>query len=334
MVELPVHAQLSGLQLQLFCSNTTLDEGHVNSIRQVAVKEALANHRAALTNLKAGNITHFTSPFRRKSRSWSLGLDPTQLKWNKVLPASNFGRLRVAEPEFLQKTYTSQPRVTRDKYNRYHLVLVEDPIEPVVCDLDMNNPVMAIDPGVRTRHAVFSTRHGGETLDIGAGDVQKIVRLAKQVDKKISESTQDSCNHQKRRRLLKQRLKLTARIADLKKEMDYQTIAFLQKNARCVLLPPFKVHSMANRLHHKIARKLMCWGHGLFKARLLQKASRSALQVMIVPEHYISKTCGGCGRLDQQLGGKKQYDCSSCGFKADRDHNGARNIFLRALRKA
>lgn len=28
---------------------------------------------------------------------------------------------------------------------------------------------MAIDPGVRTRHAVFSTRHGGETLDIGAG---------------------------------------------------------------------------------------------------------------------------------------------------------------------
>ena len=85
-----------------------------NSIRQVAVKEALANHKAALTNLKAGNITHFTSPFRQKSRSWSIGLDPTQLKWNKVLPASGFGRLRIAEPEFLRQTYTSQPRITRD----------------------------------------------------------------------------------------------------------------------------------------------------------------------------------------------------------------------------
>ena len=191
---------------------------------------------------------------------------------------------------------------------------------------------MAIDPGVRTRHVIFSTRNGGETIDVGAGDIQKIIRIAKQVDKKISEGTEDSCNHQKRRRLLKQRLKLTARIADLKKEIDYQTIAFLEKNARCVLLPPFKVHGMASRLHHKTARQLMCWGHGLFKERLLEKASRSGLQVMIAPEHYTSKTCGGCGMLDQKLGGKKQYNCSSCGFRADRDHNGARNIFLRALR--
>ena len=101
----------------------------VNAVRQVAVKEAIANHRAALTNLNAGNITRFTSPFRRKSRSWSIGLDPTQLKYDKVLPASSFGRLWVAERKFLQQTYTSQPRITRDKYKRYHLILVDEPEE-------------------------------------------------------------------------------------------------------------------------------------------------------------------------------------------------------------
>ena len=278
-----------------------------NSIRQVAVQEAISNHKAALTNLKAGNITHFSTPFRRKTTSWSLALDPTQLKYDKVLPASDFGRLRVSQPELLQERYTSQPRITRDRYNRYYLVLV-DPIAVLANTKAVaDRVVMSIDPGIRTRHAIFSTRNGGEVFDIGSGDVQKIVRMAKQVDKKISESTNQSCNHQQRRRLLKQRLKLTARIMDLKKEMDYQTIRFLEKSASCVLLPAFEVHGMASRLYHKTARQLMCWGHGLFKQRLLQRASRGTLEVMIVSEHYTSKTCGACGRLDNNLGSKKVF---------------------------
>ena len=54
---------------------------------------------------------------------------------------------------------------------------------------------------------------------------------------------------------------------------------------------------------------------------------------MIAAEHYTSKTCGECGALNETLGGKKTFLCAFCGYEADRDHNGARNILLRAIRR-
>lgn len=307
-----------------------------NSVRQIAVQEGIANYKAALSNLKAGNIRRFETPFRRKkNRAWSIGFDPTQLKNNRLLPGGDFGYLRVAEPTFLRGRYQNQFRITRDKYFRYHIVLFPDVLCPNKQEAPESSelPIIAIDPGIRTRHTLYSTSEGGRVTEIGSGDIQRVIRIAKFVDKKISASHQDDCNHKQRRRLLKQRLKLTARIADLKKEMDYQTIGYLERNASLVLFPSFDVHSMACRLRHKTARSLLCWGHGLFKQRLLERARHRPLHVMVVSEHYTSKTCGGCGRLHETLGGKKTYACPSCGFEADRDHNGARNILLRALRK-
>lgn len=315
-----------------------------NSVRQIAVREAISSYKACLSNLKAGNIKNFGSPFRKKkNRSWSIGLDPTQLKWNRVLPASIFGKLKIAEEKFLRAKYTSQPRITRDRYMNYYLIILEDinvvrkndPNPKSSDDAENNNkPVMSIDPGVRTRHTIFSTANGGQVKEIGAGDIQRIVRTAKRIDKQISQSCDRGINHRARRRLLKQRLKLTMQIANLKKEMDYQTINYLSKTASVVLLPTFKVHSMACRLRSKTARQLLCWGHGLFKDRLIEASKRCDLKVMIVSEHYTSKTCGSCGRLNRSLGGSKHFKCrhEGCGFESDRDHNGARNILLRAIR--
>jgi len=35
--------------------------------------------------------------------------------------------------------------------------------------------------------------------------------------------------------------------------------------------------------------------------------------------------------VDEKLGSKKVYNCSSCGFEMDRDVNGARNVLLRHI---
>ena len=48
-------------------------------------------------------------------------------------------------------------------------------------------------------------------------------------------------------------------------------------------------------------------------------------------EKFTSKTWGGCGELDHKLGGKKRYLWPMCGFDADRDNTGARNILIRHL---
>lgn len=307
-----------------------------NSVRQIAVREGIASYKAALTNLQNGNITCFNTPFRRRRvRSWSIGFDPKQLQRNKLLPSTDFGRLRVSETRFLKNVYKSQPRITRDRNMRYWLLLIEEKQPTCSADEPTDLPIMSIDPGIRTRHTIFSTTGGGSIHEIGAGDIQRIVRIAKHIDKNISDSSPRKVNHKRRRRLLKHRLKMRARIENLKREIDYKTIAFLKNSASIVLLPDFKAHGMACRLRSKIARSLLCWGHGLFKQRLLDAASRcGTLKVMIVSEHYTSKTCGGCGRLNNALGGNKVFRCRDCGFHADRDHNGARNIMLRALREA
>ena len=50
-------------------------------------------------------------------------------------------------------------------------------------------------------------------------------------------------------------------------------------------------------------------------------------------EYWTSKTCGCCGKLNKALKGSSVFRCISekCGFVADRDLNGARNILLRQM---
>ena len=78
--------------------------------------------------------------------------------------------------------------------------------------------------------------------------------------------------------------------------------------------------------------KVLTWSHYSFKQRLLNKAREHPwCKVLIVDEHYTSKTCGFCGKIDQKLGGKKIFKCHSCKIEADRDIHAARNILLRFL---
>ncbi|MEH2371533.1 zinc ribbon domain-containing protein [Nostoc sp.] len=50
-----------------------------------------------------------------------------------------------------------------------------------------------------------------------------------------------------------------------------------------------------------------------------------------VNEAYTSKTCSWTGEIIKNLGGSKTIKSPSTGQKMDRDLNGAREIFLRAL---
>ncbi len=72
--------------------------------------------------------------------------------------------------------------------------------------------------------------------------------------------------------------------------------------------------------------------HYLFRQRLISKAEEyKNCQVVIVGEQYTSKTCGLCGKLNEDLNGKKLFECPSCGLEIDRDNNGSRNILIKNL---
>jgi len=131
-------------------------------------------------------------------------------------------------------------------------------------------------------------------------------------------------------------LKIRDKIKNIVKDLHFKLAKYLCSNYNHILLPEFKSQSMVKKKDRKIgsktARAIMTWSHYTFQQRLLNKAKEFPwVKVFIVTEEFTSKTCGACGKLNDKLGSKKDFACSSCDFKANRDINGARNILLKFL---
>jgi putative transposase len=85
------------------------------------------------------------------------------------------------------------------------------------------------------------------------------------------------------------------------------------------------------KIRSKTARAMLNWSHYKFRNILKNKGERMSCVVMEQNEAYTSKTCSSCGYVKENLGGQKYFNCPSCKKRMDRDFNGARGIFLRAL---
>ncbi len=119
-------------------------------------------------------------------------------------------------------------------------------------------------------------------------------------------------------------------------EIHHKTAKWLCENYTAILIPKFEVSKMVKKSNRKISssvsRNMMTWAHFRFRQFLKSKAQLHAgVSVVEVNEAYTSKTCGLCGELNHALGKSKTFVCAKCGYAADRDVNGARNILLRWL---
>ena len=127
---------------------------------------------------------------------------------------------------------------------------------------------------------------------------------------------------------------MTVRIQNLINELHHKTARFLVDNFDVILLPDFKTSGMVTRsqrrIRSKTVRNLLSFAHHRFRNFLRHKASENGRTVLIVNEAYTSKTVSWTGEINHKLGGRKTVT-SSDGRRMDRDHNGARGIFLRAL---
>jgi len=183
---------------------------------------------------------------------------------------------------------------------------------------------VALDPGVRTFQTFYSPVAAGK---IGAGDFGRIHRLCKHLDSLYSRISKAKCNQ--KRRFMKAAVRIREKIKNLINEIHHKTAYFLCKNFDVIFLPSFETSQMVTKLHSKTARAMLTWAHFRFAEFLKHKASEFGTRVIRVCEAYTSKTCSACGKI-QNIGSKKVLKCG-CGTVLDRDINGARGIFLRAL---
>ena len=84
------------------------------------------------------------------------------------------------------------------------------------------------------------------------------------------------------------------------------------------------------KLRKKSVRQMLTLSHYRFKQFLKQKAKETGCIVVNVCEAYTSKTVSWTGDIVNNLGGCPKIK-DTFGMSMDRDLNGARGIFLRAL---
>ena len=203
---------------------------------------------------------------------------------------------------------------------------------PAQCDIETpsGDGVVALDPGVRTFITFFSETDCGK---IGHQAFGRIQRLCHWLDDLISRTATES-DHRRRRSMRKAQARLRQRIINLVDELHWQVARWLTSNYQAILLPTFETHAMTLRAGRKIrsktARMMLSFRHYEFKRRLMWKAWQRGALVIEVNEAYTSKTCSWDGGIRANLGGAAVIRDGS-GFGMDRDVNGARGIFLRAL---
>ena len=202
---------------------------------------------------------------------------------------------------------------------------------------EMHDRFVAIDPGVRTPFVMYSPVKG--TCEIGKNDSQRLIRLGYHADKLISKRDKLNNSTSKRKKKKAKRIdkaiaRILRKIKNLKNELHKKTINYLAKNYDVVIIPEFGVKNIVKRekrkIKSKVVRSMLTWSHYTFRQRLKSKAEETGLKVVIQDESYTSKTCSNCGNI-QNIGGRKVYKCKNCNLVIDRDVNGARGIFLRAL---
>ena len=213
------------------------------------------------------------------------------------------------------------------RYGQYHLAVPYD--EKLPPQRENQARVVALDPGVRS----FLTWYCAESVGkIGEGAFFRIQRLCERLDDLLSRSAKSPAR--KRRDMRRAAGRMRIRIESLIAELHRQAARFLVGNFDVILLPTFETSEMVERgrrrIRSKTVRNLLGLAHYRFGVFLRHKAAEHGVTVLSVNEAYTTKTVSWTGELLENVGGASVI-AGSDGERMDRDYNGARGIYLRAL---
>jgi len=290
-------------------------------IKSIAIKDACATVKKAKADFKkTGKIC--VCKFRsRKDTKQSLYI-PKSAIGSKGIYYTKLGQSKLKEA--LPKDF-SDGRLTL-AYSEYYIVISEE-VQPR--QTDNQGRVVALDPGVRTFMTFFSEYSYGW---LGNDSNLLIQKLCFRLDKLISRMSKTSSQQRQRFRKAADRLK--SKIQHLVKELHHKTAKFLVDNFDVILLPSFESSRMVSKSRRKIrsktVRQMLTLSHYQFKKHLEWKAwEQGKVALTSINEAYTSKTISWTGEV-KKIGGSRTIKDSD-GNQMNRDLNGARGIFLRAL---
>ncbi|MEZ5672984.1 MAG: transposase [Thiotrichaceae bacterium] len=288
-------------------------------IREHAMSDACnAVKNAKLKCQKTGKFQKVSFRARRDPIQ-SFGFDANSINQDFVFGSKKF-KLELHATEEVESGLEGT-RIVREG-SRYFLILPQR--KSALMSENQRLGAVALDPGVRTFVTFYSEELHGK---VGEGDFQRIYRLCLNLDKLYSKISKAAC--QQKRNLKKAAERMRWKLYDLIDDLHKKTAHFLCKTFDTVFIPTFETQQMVSKLNSSVARNMMTFAHYHFKQFLKAKGQEYQCDVVEVSEAYTTKTCSYCGK-QHNMGSKKVMNCS-CGAHVDRDLNGARGIYLRAL---
>ncbi|MBQ7543924.1 MAG: transposase [Synergistaceae bacterium] len=180
--------------------------------------------------------------------------------------------------------------------------------------------VVSVDPGFRSFVTFYSLDSCGK---IGVGAFSRIYSLCRYLDG-LNERMAKT-NHRQRYKMKKAAERLRWKIRNLVEELQHKTALFLVKNFDVIALPEFRAEDFGSGSLREIAGD----AHAGFQEFLRAKAREYGAKVIAQNEDGTSCVCSWNG--EARTAGRVIRDGA---ITLDRDYNGARGIFLRALRES
>jgi putative transposase len=304
--------------------------------RDQAIQDALIAFKATFTNLKRKNITHFDIKFRTKKHGCqSFKVNPNALNKDArifVTRLKKKSKLRVRKRDI--STILNNGKITdgfftilKTKSHKWYICLPRTKEKPIYEESAYKS--VFLDPGVRTFQTFYSPE--GISGKIGEGFSTSLGSLAQRHDLLLhtKDTLLKNASSKTKRHIMKRCAILREKIQNKTDDLHNKTMKFLCDHFENIFIPSFEVSSMTygSPLGSKVTRKLLVLSHGRFKDKLLAYSKAKKRNVYIVSESYTSKTCGGCGNLEN-IGRESVLRCSKCTLEIDRDYNGSRNICL------
>jgi transposase len=257
----------------------------------------------------------------------------------QLFPKRMKGALRVAHKDkkrlvkHCSKGEACDGKVLRTVTGKWYIVLpmkvVQDKVSPMGGDV-------YLDPGGRTFNTFYSpdglAGKLGDNLYKDPAVTNALLKSDKLMSKAAALDNEGMGKSRKRTNVLNRAQALRTKVHDIVRDVHRKTWSFLCSNFKRVFVPEFKAPEMTrlgNRvINSKAVRNLMTFAHSEFRNGLIEYGRRRGVDVYVVSEAHTTKTCGGCG-VSMDVGSNKVVSCTACGLRMDRDHSGARNIFLK-----
>jgi putative transposase len=254
-----------------------------------------------------------------KTKKQGLGrfrLTGSMVVFPDAIQLPRLGRLRLKERGYLPTSGVKVLSATVSEQAGHWYVSVQVEQEQTVPE--NTGPVVGVDLGVKAL-ATFSDG----TVIPNPRHLKRRLKKLKRLHRVVSRRTKGGKN---RRKAAKRLAHLYRKVAHQRKHTLHQVTTMLAKTKQVIVIEDLNVSGMLK--NHHLAQAIADVGFSEFKRQLLYKAAWYGSRVVLASRwEPSSKTCSGCGWVDETLTlADRTFHCQQCGLVLDRDLTAARNL--------